>query len=76
MKKSPKSLIAFALISFFAAGLYAAEKAPNKVAPCCAKAQAKGETCTHACCVEAAKDGNNCTKCKGSGKIEKVKAKK
>jgi hypothetical protein len=74
MKKSPKSLIAFALISFFAAGLYAAE---SKVAGCCATAAKDGKTCTHACCVEAAKAGDNCTKCKGSGKIEKkVEAKK
>ena len=77
MKKSPKSLIAFALISFFAAGLYAAEKVESKVAKCCADAQAAGKVCSHACCVEAAKAGDNCTKCKGAGKIEKkVEAKK
>ena len=74
--KSPKSLLAFALVSFFAAGLYAADKVESKVAPCCAKAQADGKTCTHACCVEAAKAGDNCTKCKGSGKIETKAASK
>ena len=72
MKKS-KSLIAFAMVSLFAASFaFAADaKKETKVAGCCAKAKAEGKTCTHACCVEAAKAGNNCTKCGGSGAIAK-----
>ena len=78
MKKTSHFFAAFAAFSMLAAGaLFAADKVENKVAGCCAKAQADGKTCTHKCCVEAAKDGNNCTTCKGSGKIEKkVEAKK
>jgi hypothetical protein len=79
MKKSPKSILAFALISLFAAGFaFAAEgskdaKPEAKVAGCCAKAKAEDKTCTHACCVEAAKAGNNCTKCGGAGAVADVK---
>jgi hypothetical protein len=72
MKKSI-SLLAITA-AFFAAGVFAAEKAAEtKVANCCTKAKADGKTCSHACCVEAAKAGNNCTKCGGSGKIETTK---
>jgi hypothetical protein len=77
MKKSSKSLIAFAVLSMFASGLaFAADKkeeakSESKVAKCCAKAQADGKTCTHACCVEAAKNGQNCAKCGGSGALAK-----
>ena len=70
MKKFSKSFIALAVASLFSAGVFAAA-AESKVADCCAKAQAAGQTCSHACCIEAAKAGDNCTKCKGSGKIEK-----
>ena len=75
MKKS-KSLIAFAMVSLFAASFaFAADAkkddAAPKVAGCCAKAKADGKACGHACCVEAAKAGNNCTKCGGSGAIAK-----
>ncbi|MES1168147.1 MAG: hypothetical protein ABUL61_03145 [Oleiharenicola lentus] len=72
-----RNLIAvLALASFVAGGsLFAADEkkeAPvSKQAGCCARAEAKGEKCTHECCVEAAKAGNNCERCKGSGKIEK-----
>jgi hypothetical protein len=77
MKKFSKSIIAFAVISISAAGFaFAADKVENKVAGCCAKAIADGKVCAHPCCVEAAKAGDNCTKCKGSGKIAKVEAKK
>src|SRR4051812_24987540 len=75
--KKYKSLIAFAVVSMFAAGFgFAADakkddKAAAKVAGCCAKAKADGKACGHACCVEAAKAGNNCTKCGGSGAIAK-----
>ena len=75
MKKS-KSLIAFAVISLFAAGFaFAADKkddkAAAKVAGCCTKAKDAGKACSHACCVESAKAGNNCTKCGGSGAMAK-----
>lgn len=78
MKKSNKSLLTFAIVSLFAAGLAmaAADKVENKTAGCCAKAQAEGKTCSHKCCVESAKTGDNCTKCKGSGKIEQKAAAK
>ncbi len=71
-----KSLIAFAMISLFAAGFaFAADKkddkAAAKVAACCTKAKAEGKACGHSCCVESAKAGNNCTKCGGSGAIAK-----
>lgn len=71
--KSKKLLLALAAVSFLTVGLmFAADEKPvAKQAGCCAKAEAKGEKCTHECCVEAAKAGNNCEKCKGSGKIEK-----
>jgi hypothetical protein len=72
--KIKNMLAVLALASFVAGGsLFAAdEKAPaSKPAGCCAKAEAKGEKCSHECCAEAAKAGNNCEKCKGSGKIEK-----
>ena len=72
MKKTIKSLVAFAAVSLFAAGLaFAADKEASKVAGCCTKAKADGKTCSHACCVAAAKDGKNCTKCGGSGAIAK-----
>lgn len=74
MKKT-KSLIAFAVVSMFAAGFAFAADAKKadapKVAGCCAKAKADGKACGHACCVEAAKAGNNCAKCGGSGAIAK-----
>ena len=56
-------LLALAVAGFAAAALQADEKkdAPvSKVAGCCAKAEAKGEKCTHECCVAAAKEGKNC----------------
>ena len=74
MKKS-LSLLALTA-AFFAAGVFAADKAENKIANCCAQATADGKTCAHACCVEAAKAGNNCTKCGGAGKAEKKAADK
>jgi hypothetical protein len=65
-------LAVLALASFVAGGsLFAADAPVSKPAGCCAKAEAKGEKCSHECCAEAAKAGNNCEKCKGSGKIEK-----
>jgi hypothetical protein len=65
-------LAVLALASFVAGGsLFAADAPVSKQAGCCARAEAKGEKCTHECCVEAAKAGNNCEKCHGSGKIEK-----
>jgi hypothetical protein len=78
MSKSTKSILTFAVVSLFAAGLAmaAADKVENKTAGCCSKAQAAGKTCDHKCCVEAAKSGDNCTKCKGSGKIEQKAAAK
>ncbi len=70
--KSNKFLLTLAAVSLIAVGVMFAADAPvSKQAGCCAKAQAKGEKCTHECCAEAAKLGNNCEKCKGSGKIEK-----
>lgn len=80
MKKSYKSLVAFAVVSLFAAGyVFAAEgksaAAEAKVAGCCVKAKADGKDCSHACCVESAKAGNNCTKCGGAGAIAKQKKK-
>jgi hypothetical protein len=79
MKKSTKSLVAFALGSLFAASLaFAAAstaKVESKEAGCCIKSAKNGETCAHACCVEAAKDGMNCTKCKGVGPLKKKKKK-
>ena len=77
--KSPKVLVALIAISFLAAtSSFAGDKdAPvSKQAGCCAKAEAKGETCGHSCCVAAAKEGKNCETCKGSGKIEKKPEKK
>ena len=73
MKKSARSLLTFAIVSLFAAGLAfaAAETVAAKAAGCCAKAKADGKACTMACCAESAKKGDNCTKCKGTGKIEK-----
>jgi len=74
MKKS-KKLIAFAVISLFAAGFaFAAEGKKDgaaKVAGCCTKAKADSKACSHACCVESTKAGNNCTKCGGSGALAK-----
>jgi len=70
--KSNKILLTLTIVSLFAGGaLFAADAAVSKQAGCCAKAEAKGEKCSHGCCIEAAKAGNNCEKCKGSGKIEK-----
>jgi hypothetical protein len=72
--KSLRLILALAVAGFIAAAVQAGEekKEPvSKPAGCCAKAEAKGEKCTHECCAEAAKAGNNCEKCKGSGKIEK-----
>ena len=73
MKKSANSLLTFAVVSLFAAGLAfaAAAKVESKVAGCCAKAKTDGKTCPMACCVEACKTDDNCAKCKGAGKIEK-----
>ena len=80
MKKSAKSLLTFAVVSLFAAGLAFAGadkvKSENKVAGCCAKAAKAGESCKHECCVAAAKDGKNCTKCGGAGMVKKAKKKK
>ena len=75
MKKSQLLALVLVPLLAFAGGLYAAEKAVSKTAPCCQKAIDAGNTCSHACCVEAAKEGNNCTKCKGEGKIKKKKKK-
>ncbi|MFZ5495248.1 MAG: hypothetical protein ACOZE5_07915 [Verrucomicrobiota bacterium] len=70
--KTLRMILALAIVGFVAAALQAGEeKKESKAAGCCAKAEAKGEKCTHECCAEAAKAGNNCEKCKGSGKIEK-----
>lgn len=76
--KSPKSFIAFAIISLFTASFaFAADgKTEAKVAGCCAKAKADEKTCSHACCVEATKAGKNCTKCGGAGDVADVKEKK
>jgi len=74
--KTFRLVLTLAVAAFVAAAVQAEEKkeAPvSKPANCCAKAEAKGEKCTHECCVEAAKAGNNCTDCKGSGKIEPKK---
>jgi len=74
--KNLRLVLALAVAAFVAAAVHAEEKkdAPvSKQAGCCAKAEAKGEKCTHECCVEAAKAGNNCEHCKGSGKIEPKK---
>jgi hypothetical protein len=73
--KTLRLVLTLAVVSFVAAAVQAEEKAApaSKQAGCCAKAEGKGEKCTHDCCVEAAKAGNNCEKCKGSGKIEPKK---
>lgn len=74
--KTFRLVLTLAVAAFVASAVQAEEKkdAPvSKPANCCAKAEAKGEKCTHDCCVAAAKDGNNCTDCKGSGKIEPKK---
>ena len=67
-----KSILTFAVVSLFAAGLAfaAAESKPGK---CCAAAAKKGEKCKHECCVAAAKDGKNCTKCGGAGDLKSAK---
>ncbi len=71
--KNLRLALALAVAAFVATAVQAEEKKDaavvSKTAPCCAKAEAKGEKCTHECCVEAAKAGNNCEKCHGSGKI-------
>jgi len=73
--KNLRLILALAVVGFVASAVQAdeakKEAPPSKPAPCCAKAEAKGEKCTHECCVDAAKAGNNCEMCKGSGKIEK-----
>lgn len=74
--KNLRFIIALAVAAFAAAVVQAEEKkdaAEAKPAKCCAKADAKGEKCSHECCVEAAKAGNNCEKCGGSGKVEPKK---
>jgi len=74
--KTLRLILTLAVAGFIAAAVQAEDKkdAPaSKQAGCCAKAEAKGEKCTHECCVEAAKAGNNCEQCKGSGKIEPKK---
>jgi len=76
--KNLRFILALAVAAFAAAAVQAEEAkkedAPvSKQAGCCAKAEAKGEKCTHDCCVEAAKAGDNCKDCKGSGKIEPKK---
>ena len=76
MKKSIKSLVVFASLSLFAAGLAFAAAAESKVAGCCAKAAKADKKCDHECCVSAAKNGMNCEKCKGSGPLAKPAAKK
>ncbi len=76
--KTLRLTAAIAVVGFVTASLQAqasADKKESKSAPCCAKAETKGEKCSHGCCVEAAKAGNNCEKCKGSGKIEKKETK-
>lgn len=70
--KNLRLILSLAVLGFVAAAAHAEDKkdAPvAKEAPCCAKAEAKGEKCTHECCVEAAKKGDNCEHCHGSGKI-------
>ena len=76
--KSPKSILALVVLTLLSTGLAFAgdDKKESKAAGCCAKAEAKGEKCSHECCTAAAKDGNNCEKCKGSGKMEKKAEKK
>jgi hypothetical protein len=78
--KSIRLILALAVAGFVATAIQAEEakkeSPPSKSAGCCAKADAKGEKCTHECCAEAAKAGNNCEKCKGSGKIEPKPAEK
>ena len=74
--KNLRLILALAAAAFVAAAVHAEDKpaAPeSKVAKCCAKADAKGEKCSHECCVEAAKAGDNCAKCGGSGKVEPKK---
>ncbi|RXK55968.1 hypothetical protein ESB00_08850 [Oleiharenicola lentus] len=74
--KSLRIIVASFVLGFTAMALQAEgekkdKEMPAKAAGCCAKAESKGDQCTHGCCVEAAKADNNCEKCKGAGKKEK-----
>jgi hypothetical protein len=74
--KNLRLILALAVAAFATAVVQAEEKkdAPaGQPSKCCAKADAKGEKCSHECCVEAAKAGDNCQKCGGSGKVEPKK---
>ena len=74
--KNLRFILALAVAAFAAAFIQAEDKKdehPAKPAGCCARAEAKGEKCTHECCVESATHGDNCEKCKGHGKIEPKK---
>ena len=74
--KNLRLVLALAVAAFVAAAVQAEDKkdaAVAKPANCCAKADGKGEKCSHECCVEAAKAGDNCAKCGGSGKAEPKK---
>lgn len=65
--KTPRLLLSLIVVSLFATSYAFADA--SKQAGCCAKAEKKGETCSHECCVAAAKEGKNCAKCGGSGEI-------
>jgi hypothetical protein len=71
--KTIRLVLTLAVVSFVTAAVQAEDAPASKPAKCCAKAEGKGEKCTHDCCVEAAKAGNNCEKCGGSGKVEEKK---
>ncbi len=74
--KNLRFILALAVAGFAAAAIQAEDKKDDhgsKQAGCCARAEAKGEKCTHECCVDAATHDNNCEKCKGHGKIDHKK---
>ena len=75
--KNLRLILVLAVTAFAAAAVQAEEAkkdaAESKPSKCCAKADAKGEKCSHECCADAAKAGNNCEKCGGSGKVEPKK---
>jgi hypothetical protein len=74
--KNLRLALALAVAAFAAAAVQAEDKkdAPaGQPAKCCAKAEGKGEKCSHDCCVEAVKAGDNCAKCGGTGKVEPKK---
>jgi hypothetical protein len=74
--KTIRLVLTLAVVSLVTAAVQAEEKkdaAAPHAAKCCAKAEGKGEKCSHDCCVEAAKAGDNCAKCGGEGKVEPKK---